>query len=276
MTQPALIPRESTTPTKAPDRCAYCGAPIIRGYLFYFCTSCATPHRDVEEVLPPVEVIKPTEGELVRAKAPHVQTLFWTYFAVVLAAGVITFAVFQHREPGVQILLQTAALFVTTCIFAAMHWPSLAVQLRRFGLGNPAALAAFGILAPLLVVNYLYHGWIIRALEAHDKQPLVQLREGGFGEVGLIIFFCVFPAILEEIAFRGLVQHWLQVALKPWRAIAFAAFLFTILHFSILSFPYLFAVGVLLGWAKWKTGSLYPSMLLHFVHNLVVIELFAW
>jgi membrane protease YdiL (CAAX protease family) len=46
------------------------------------------------------------------------------------------------------------------------------------------------------------------------------------------------------------------------------------MHFSIVSFPYLFALGVLLGWTKWKTGSLYPSMLIHFLHNLVVIEYF--
>ena len=34
--------------------------------------------------------------------------------------------------------------------------------------------------------------------------------------------------------------------------------------------------GNLLGWVKWKTGSLYPSILLHFLHNLIVLEVFCF
>ena len=269
-----MVPKPPSEPTVAPERCAYCGAPLARD--FYFCLSCATPYQDVENVLPIVRPERPTEEELVRAKAPHVKTLFWTYFSVVVGVSFLIYGLAGDRRPDIQILVQTAILFVTTCVFAAMHWPSLAVQFKRFGLSHPAALLALILLVPLLLVNYGYHGWIVRQLDLHDKLPTVQLRESGFSEVGLILFFCVFPAIVEEISFRGLVQHWLQIALKPWHAIVFASFLFTVLHFSIISFPYLFAVGMLLGWAKWKTGSLYPSMLIHFVHNLVVIELFPW
>jgi membrane protease YdiL (CAAX protease family) len=46
------------------------------------------------------------------------------------------------------------------------------------------------------------------------------------------------------------------------------------LHFSVMSAPYLFAVGMLLGWAKQKTGSLYPSIVIHFLHNFLVIAYF--
>ena len=41
------------------------------------------------------------------------------------------------------------------------------------------------------------------------------------------------------------------------------------------SFPYLFAAGWLLGWMKWKTGSLFPSMVVHFLHNFAVIPWMA-
>lgn len=274
MSQSALTPRESSTPQTNPERCPYCGAPLMGE--FYFCLSCATPFQDVEDVLPRMMPEHPTDGELVRLKAPQVQTLFWTYFAVVIGVAVLAYVLVGERRPDVQILVQTAALLVATSIFGALYRRALWVQFKRFGLAQPAALVALGLLAPLLFINWAYHGWLVRELDLHDQLPLVQLREIGFSEAGLILFFCIFPAVVEEIAFRGLVQHWLQVALKPWHAIVFASFLFTVLHFSVLSFPYLFAVGMLLGWAKWKTGSLYPSMLIHFVHNLVVIELFTW
>jgi len=32
---------------------------------------------------------------------------------------------------------------------------------------------------------------------------------------------------------------------------------------------------MLLGWVKWKTNSLYPSMLIHFLHNFIVV-MFFW
>ena len=89
-----------------------------------------------------------------------------------------------------------------------------------------------------------------------------------------IFFVCISPAIVEETAFRGLIQGWLRRAITPLKAIVFAGFLFTVLHFSILSFPYLFGLGFLLGWVKWKTGSIYPAILIHFLHNLAVITCF--
>ena len=64
------------------------------------------------------------------------------------------------------------------------------------------------------------------------------------------------------------------MAVAPRTAITLSAGLFALMHFSVLSAPYLFLVGLLLGWARWRTGSLYPSMVAHFVHNLVVLETF--
>ena len=66
------------------------------------------------------------------------------------------------------------------------------------------------------------------------------------------------------------------MAIAPTRAIVLASALFMAMHLSVLSAPYLFALGLLLGWTKWKTGSLYPSMLVHFLHNLIVLEFFRF
>ena len=75
-------------------------------------------------------------------------------------------------------------------------------------------------------------------------------------ELALVFSFCVFPAVTEEIAFRGLLQHWLQLAIKPIHAMTVASALFAAVHFSVLSFPYLLLAGMLMGWTKYKTGSL--------------------
>lgn len=209
-----------------------------------------------------------TTEMLVARKAPGVSTLFWTYFAVVVGASVAGHYLFPQERHDLVVFLQTVALFITTCIFAGLHWPSLAVQFKRFGFHRPAALVGLLALIPLLAINYLLALWV-----SHEVGPEVDsYQDLGLSRGTLIFLICVLPALVEEIAFRGLVQHWLMTALTPRRALIITAALFTVLHFTVLYAPYIFVVGLLLGWTRWKTGSLYPSMLIHFLHNLVVVE----
>jgi len=258
-------------PARDAGTCSYCGAPLTPGY--YFCLNCATPYQTVESVLPVVYVAPPTEDELVRRRAPHAWPLFWTYLGVVLAASIICYFAFGPEQYAWGMIFSSVALFVTTCVFAAIHWASLVVQFKRLGFLHPAAWLGLAALAPLLAVNYGYHEVFLRGLGVTGLDAIAEMRES-LGRGGAVFLICLMPAVVEEIAFRGLLQHWLQIAIKPMRAVLLASALFTVMHFSIVSAPYLFAVGMLLGIVKWKTGSLYPSMLIHFLHNLAVVELF--
>jgi len=262
----------------APQRnCEYCGAEL--NPQLYFCTRCATPYMDAERLLPRLRPVPLTEGMLIAKKAPHVATLFWTYFAVIFGSSFLGVFLFGWQRDDLIFLTAEFAIFITTCVFASLHWSSLAVQLKRPGFPQKEALLALLALVPLIAVNYYYHGWLTEMMNESLAEEITlteQLRALGIGEAGVIFLFCVFPAVTEEIAFRGLIQHWLSVAIRPSRALLLASVLFAAMHFSILSLPYLFAVGVVLGWAKWKTGSLYPSMLIHFLHNLIVLEFFQF
>ncbi len=252
--------------------CPYCGSPLDP--IFYFCTTCAMPYKSAESVVSPSRPMQLTMGNLIARKAPGVPTLFWTYFSVIVAVSVLGQTLFPHDRPDLVLLLQTIVLFVVTCVFAALHWPSLAVQFKRFGFQKPEALLALLALIPLLGLNYLYHGWLIHSMDLESPMLLDRLRELGLADVSLILLYCAFPALVEEVSFRGLLQQWLMVAITPRQALILTAALFTVLHFSIYSAPYLFLVGLLLGWTRWRTGSLYPPMLVHFLHNFVVAEFF--
>jgi membrane protease YdiL (CAAX protease family) len=256
------------------EYCPYCGAPLVAE--LYFCWVCAAPYKSIEAVVTPASPMPLSEGELIRRKAPHVATLFWSYFATVIGGAIIAELLFHDDRPDLKLLLQLTAVLVTTCVFAVMFWTSLKVQLLQPGFVYKEAWIGLAILAPMLAINFGYSRFLMWALSDHHHNilRLDDLRKAGMTEAGLVCIFCIWPAISEEIGFRGLLQHWLQTAIKPERAILLTAFLFATMHFSIVSFPYLFGLGALLGWTKWKTGSLYPSMLIHFLHNLVVIEFF--
>lgn len=252
--------------------CRYCGAALTSAY--YFCLACATPYKEPASVLAPIRPLRPTTGALVRRHAPKVATLWWTYLIVIVGSAVLLQLLAGGARLGVHMIVMDVVLLVTTVYFAITYWTSLKQQFKRVGFGHPAAWIGLGLLVPLLVLNYGYHAWLGSMAGVEEGSWIQQLREDGFSQAALVLSIAVFPALSEEIAFRGLLQHWLQVALRPARAIGIAAALFAAMHLSILSFPILFLAGALLGWVKWKTGSLYPSMLLHFLHNLAVVMLF--
>jgi membrane protease YdiL (CAAX protease family) len=255
-------------------RCNYCGCDLDPR--LYFCPGCATPYKHINTVIPKVKPVPLTDGERIARRAPHAMPVFWTYFSVVLGGAVLSHFLFGFPEPdwASRFVLGQFLVLVTTCVVGAVYWRSLVPQLARVGLLRWETLAGVLALAPLLLINYSYHTWIMDLQHVTRGPHLNPLRESGLSPATLIVLTCVFPAVLEELAMRGLVQHWLQAAIRPAKALVVASALFAVLHFSVLSAPYLFAVGALLGWVKWRTGSLYGPMLIHFLHNYAVLEAF--
>jgi len=84
-----------------------------------------------------------------------------------------------------------------------------------------------------------------------------------------------FIPLAEEILFRGLIFGALE---KRWGikgAILISAFLFTCIHFQLVGFLYLFCFGLVLGWARWKSGSLGLPVLLHSLNNMAASLVFT-
>ena len=87
--------------------------------------------------------------------------------------------------------------------------------------------------------------------------------------VSSFLFFvsiAVVPAIVEEIAMRGVVLH-AMVRYGKVFAIVSSAFVFGILHGNLIQAPFAFMVGIVLGFITIKTNSIIPAMLIHFCNN---------
>jgi membrane protease YdiL (CAAX protease family) len=82
--------------------------------------------------------------------------------------------------------------------------------------------------------------------------------------------------LAEEIVFRGYLQPALLGVMRPAFAIGATAALFGAVH----TLPYALPVAVLgafFGWLAFRTGSLWPAVLAHAVHNaLTVVVTVAW
>jgi hypothetical protein len=82
------------------------------------------------------------------------------------------------------------------------------------------------------------------------------------------------PAIGEELFFRGIVQKlFIQICKSAWPGIIITGLLFSAFHMQFMGFIPRMALGVVLGSLYWFSGSIYTSMLGHFIFNSVSIFL---
>jgi uncharacterized protein len=77
-----------------------------------------------------------------------------------------------------------------------------------------------------------------------------------------------FPAIFEEIFFRGAMQNILLRWLKnPWVAILITSIVFSLIHSSIYLFLSRLALGYALGLMYYYTKNIWTNIIIHFINN---------
>lgn len=87
-----------------------------------------------------------------------------------------------------------------------------------------------------------------------------------------VFIIALLPAIGEELCFRGALQRILiQVTRNPWAGIVLTAVLFSALHLQFSGFLPRMFLGIVLGAFYWFSGSIYTSMIAHFVNNAVQV-----
>lgn len=251
--------------------CEYCGATLNPAY--YFCPACATPFQSVELLLPEERPAWESAETIVRKRAPQAMRVFWAFAVTIFISALVSFSAFGEGQNLGGYVVSSILVALTTCVLSVLYWESLKVQFCRIGFNHSAAWIGLALLPLALIINYGFHRLILPSI-MEDTSALDQFDEIFTARWTAVLIICVLPAITEEIAFRGLVQHWMHTALPDWKAIGLAAALFSALHLSVINAPYLFGLGVLLGYTRWKTGSLYPAMLIHFLHNFIVLTYF--
>ncbi|WP_439621203.1 lysostaphin resistance A-like protein [Gemmata sp.] len=123
-------------------------------------------------------------------------------------------------------------------------------------------------LAALLVLNVAYTA-AVRELLRFGGGPPPALPIDAIN----VLLVCVQPAVVEELFFRYVAFGVLYRATGLHSAVWVTAVMFAAAHlYNPLGMPYLFVVGVALGYAR-AGGGLALTVAMHFVHNLAVLAL---
>jgi sodium transport system permease protein len=83
----------------------------------------------------------------------------------------------------------------------------------------------------------------------------------------VLLLIAVTPALCEEIAFRGFILSGFRHLGHKWRAIFFSALLFGFTHGVLQQSIMASLVGMVIGFIAVQSGSIWPCMVFHFVHN---------
>ncbi|MCH5263477.1 MAG: CPBP family intramembrane metalloprotease [Lachnospiraceae bacterium] len=89
--------------------------------------------------------------------------------------------------------------------------------------------------------------------------------------VSIFLVIALAPAICEEMLFRGLIYHAMKSRYRTPVAISIVAVLFGIYHMSLVKFIPTGLLGLVLCYVVYKTGSIYPSMMMHCINNAVSV-----
>lgn len=91
--------------------------------------------------------------------------------------------------------------------------------------------------------------------------------------IDIILYFisaAVFPAIIEELVFRGICISCLRPMGTKF-AVILSAIIFGMAHVDPLQSAFAFLFGLLIGAAYVATGSIWPGVLLHFFNNSISV-----
>ncbi len=120
--------------------------------------------------------------------------------------------------------------------------------------------------------------WVVSMEKSNSAQLEAFLKVSGPGDLIINLFvIALLPAFCEELFFRGAMQRVLiHLTKSPWAGIIITAILFSALHMQFLGFLPRMFMGIVLGALYWYSGSLWTSILAHFIFNAVQVVAVAY
>ena len=200
----------------------------------------------------------------------------FVFLAIQMIAGFIVKGAWmliygEEAQMGALGLIITMTLFsvFVMALFLGAKWAEVS---RHWVRTRPWVVLCWCVLAAL--------GALIPSVWLQEQMPeLPNLAEAEFDMVlkdrwGYFVVGLLAP-LAEELVFRGAVlRALLRWKSNPWVGIVISALLFALIHMSPAQMPHAFLVGLLLGWMYYRTDSIVPGVVFHWVNNTVAYVLY--
>jgi membrane protease YdiL (CAAX protease family) len=201
-----------------------------------------------------------------------VQRALSLYFCLLAMLGIGTLAGAVGGDSFNVMIIMQVMMSALVIGWAACEWRTHRDAFLRlppvwwFGLAILLALPTYWVASSVGGgMHYLMGGSV--------EKMITPFKKHGFGYGALILSTAVQPAIIEELAFRGVVLGGLRRVLTTYEAVVVSALMFMTLHLSPVRFPHTLALGLVSGTLRVRSKSIFPCMALHFTHNFLCIAM---
>lgn len=190
----------------------------------------------------------------------------WAAIVQALAHGTMT------MPTKMLVANMVASSLLTIILFKLYRWAPVS---RVWLASHPwTTLAWVGMLA---VGTILPSEWIIEHFPTSMPSATEQLLQSIMKEPTGYLAVGILGPVAEEMVFRGAVLRTLLNLFSQkshWWAILISAVLFGAIHFNTAQFAHALPIGLLLGWMYYRTGSILPGLLFHWVNNTMAYLMF--
>ena len=169
-------------------------------------------------------------------------------------------------------IITAAASVVTILVFMLLRWSPFSrtyLRSRPWGVLFWVFVLTFGTIIP--------SEWLLEQLDMEMPKSVQHMFEQimstpiGYVAIGLL------APLAEEMVFRGaILRVLLQVFDRRWHwlPIVISAVLFGAVHGNMAQFLHAMLLGLLLGWLYYRTDSIVPGVVLHWVNNSIAYVIF--
>lgn len=171
---------------------------------------------------------------------------------------------FHLNLPSILVTTQIVFLIVPIIIYLVVTKQSVAktLRIRPLKIKDLVLVIVTGFLIyPIasflgLITNLVFHNNVNDVLGKMSSLPLMVM----------IIVIALTPAICEELTMRGVIlSGYKKIGIH--KAALITGFLFGVLHLNPSQFLYTFVLGIILAYMVDATGSIFASMICHFIFN---------
>jgi len=170
------------------------------------------------------------------------------------------------------VLMMLFSSILTILVFGQFRWSPWSRDYLR---SKPWLVVVWTIILSLGTI--LPSEWILESLQVRMSEAQVQMFEQIMGKPMGYIAIGILAPIAEEMCFRGAILRKLLTMFpkrQHWIAIAVSAVLFALAHFNVVQSLHAFLIGLLLGWLYYRTDSILPGIVFHWINNTVAYVMF--
>ena len=222
--------------------------------------------------------------------------LFGPIPIVILITERLTFDLQGWQRLFLNNLIYCIGSVVVMAVVLFMAWAGFARRLKGFGLNARSIhkdffaafvnlLTVWPIMMAAITLTMLIGKLIFGPeyeISQHEQLEMISVYSQWQLQILVFIVAVVIAPVLEEMIFRGLFQTVIRSLLETrssglegrhhaWIAIFISSGLFSIVHGNVPHWPALFLLGVCLGYAYEKSGSLFRPIFIHAFFNAITV-----